>query len=124
MRAGMPGVGPDDLKRWRRSLCERGQLDAEFARDAAAALENRLAAVATYDRGGCPKRREAKTRAFLSKLKRIVGEEPKSPGKMKGSGDWTADEGGKVDRRQRRGGLPPPVSPRAAGYPQRADGGR
>ncbi len=93
----MPRVGPEDLKRWRKSLYEGDPLDAsiarrlideieelraelaaqriEFARRAADALEKRLAAVATYNRGGCPKCGDAEARAFLAKLKRIVGED-------------------------------------------------
>jgi len=98
-------VGSDDLKRWRQSLYEGDQLDAsiarrliveveqlraeraadriDFARKAAAALESRLAAVATYNRGGCPKCGDAEARAFLAKLKRIVGEDTKGDGRPK-----------------------------------------
>ncbi len=98
-------LGPDDLKRWRQSLYEGDQLDAsvvrrlideveqlraeraaariEFARKAAAALEERLATVATYNRGGCSKCGDAEARAFLAKLKRVVGEEPEGPGNMR-----------------------------------------
>ncbi len=99
----MARVGPADLKRWRQSLYEGDQLDAsvarrlideveqlraelaaqriEFARKAAAALEARLAAVAPYNRGGCAKCGDAEARAFLAKLRRIVGEDPKRPEK-------------------------------------------
>ncbi len=47
---------------------------AEFAAKAASALEKRLAAVAAYNSGGCPKCHDAEARVFLAKLKRIAGE--------------------------------------------------
>ena len=43
---------------------------------------SRLATV-ELQRGGCPKCGDAEARAFLAKLKRIVGEDPKAPGKLK-----------------------------------------
>jgi hypothetical protein len=42
-----------------------------------------LAAVATYNRGGCPKCGDSEALAFLAKLKRIVGEDPNVAGKLK-----------------------------------------
>jgi hypothetical protein len=74
----------------RRLIDEVEQLRAElaaqrieFAQRAAEALEKRLATVSTYNHGGCAKCGDAEARAFLAKLKRIVGEDPKGPGKMK-----------------------------------------
>ncbi len=90
----MPRLTPDDLARWRRALYAGDQLDAATARrlmdeidalwadlarqrvdiatKAAAALEERLEAVATYNSGGCSKCRDAEARVFLAKLKRIT----------------------------------------------------
>jgi hypothetical protein len=51
----------------------------EIAKKAAAALEKRLAVVATYNSGGCPKCKDAEARAFLAKLKRISEEKPRRP---------------------------------------------
>lgn len=89
----MPRHTPGDLARWRQTLYDGDQLDAvmdaidalwadlarqrvEFASNAAAALEKRLADVATYNSGGCPKCKDAEARAFLVKLKRIASEKP------------------------------------------------
>ncbi len=49
----------------------------DIATKAAAALEKRLEAVATYNSGGCPKCKDAEARAFLAKLKRIAEREPR-----------------------------------------------
>lgn len=91
----MRQLTPDDLARWRRTgdqldaatarrlMDEVETLWAELARQrvdiatkAAAALEKRPEAVATYNSGGCPKCRDAEARAFLAKLKRIADETP------------------------------------------------
>ncbi len=91
-----PRLTPGNLARWRQTLYQGDQLDAATARrlmdevealwadlagqrvqiatKAATALEKRLADVATYNSGGCPKRRDAEARAFLAKLKRIAGD--------------------------------------------------
>ncbi len=46
----------------------------DFAAKAASALEKRLAVVAAYNSGGCPKCHDAEARVFLAKLKRIAEE--------------------------------------------------
>ncbi len=46
----------------------------DFAAKAASALEKRLAAVAAYNSGGCPKCHDAEARAVLAKLKQIAGD--------------------------------------------------
>lgn len=97
----MPRLTPSDLARCRRTLYAGDQIDAatarrlmdeidalraelahqriEIATKAAVALEKRLADVAAYNSGGCPKFRDAEARAFLAKLKRIAGEKPGDP---------------------------------------------
>jgi hypothetical protein len=91
--SGMQRVGPGDLTRWRQALYAGDPLDpavarrliaeveqlraelaearVEFARKAAAALEKRLADVAAFNSGGCPRCRDAEARAFLARLRKV-----------------------------------------------------
>jgi hypothetical protein len=93
----MPRLTAADLSRYRATLYAGDQLDlgfvrrlieevesawadlarqrVEIAKKAADALEKRLADVATYNSGGCPKCHDAEARAFLAKLKRIASDE-------------------------------------------------
>jgi hypothetical protein len=100
---------PNDLARWRRTLYAGDQLDAatarrimdeidalwadlahqriEIATKAAAALEKRLEAVATFSSGGCPKCKDAEARAFWRSSSGSRARRPNALG-VPGRGPW------------------------------------